>query len=68
MGSYTILNYNSGDIMATHALQQGDVPMMCALNDKLLVVTHAGNRASFMEVGASIDPSVGPGGAQARMQ
>ena len=36
--------------MATHALQEGDIPMMSALNDKLLVVTGQGMYASFMEV------------------
>lgn len=46
--------------MATHALQQGDIPMMCALNDKLLVVSNQGQRACFMEV-----PN--QGGTQARV-
>ena len=49
LGSYTILNYQTGEVIAALPLQQGDIPMMSALNDKILVVTDQGQRAQFME-------------------
>ena len=45
IGAYTILDYNTGNVLATLPLQQGEVPMMCALNDKFLIVTGQGMKA-----------------------
>ena len=44
-GSYTILDYSTGNILATLTLQQGESPMMSVLNDKFIVVTQNGTRA-----------------------
>ena len=50
-GAYTILSYQSGRVVALHTLQKGEIPMMCASDDKLLVVTQQLTRASYMETG-----------------
>jgi len=38
-GAYTILDYGTGNILATLPLQPGESPMMSVLNDKFLIVT-----------------------------
>ena len=49
LGSYTILSYQTGEVIAALPMQQGDIPMMSALNDKILVVTDQGQKAHFMQ-------------------
>lgn len=52
-GAYTILDYNTGDILAILGIPQGMNPMMSVLNEKVLVVTTNGTRANFL----SVDPN-----------
>ena len=49
LGSYTILSYQTGEVIAALPMQQGDIPMMSALNDKILVVTDQGQKAHFLQ-------------------
>lgn len=50
-GSYTILDYNTGDILSVLNYPQGTPAFMSVLNEKLLVVTQHGTRANFMTLG-----------------